>query len=213
MKRLLNRTVAPALGFVVICLVSLTLRVRVIGAEHWESRRNGRCIFTFWHSRIFYMPFHFRSLGNLHILVSPSADGDIIAGILRLFGMHTIRGSSFRHGVRALVALVKTIRKGASAAMIADGSRGPARIAQPGSIYLAKLTGVTILPIAFGAEKKKELKSWDRTVIPLPFSRINMAFGAPMDIPPDLSDDGIEKKRAELEAELNRLTALADSFA
>ncbi len=213
MKRFLNSTVVPWLAFLLVILISVTLRVRITGAEQMEYCRKNRYIIAFWHSRIFYMPYHFRFGKGLYALVSPSADGEIIAGILRLFGISSIRGSSFQHGRRALITLAKTVKKGGSAAMIADGSRGPANIAQPGSIYLAKLTGTPIIPITFGAEKKSNLNSWDRTLIPLPFSRINMVYGKPMIIPPDLSNDEIGKKQAELEAELNRLTAMADNFA
>ncbi|MBI5179276.1 MAG: lysophospholipid acyltransferase family protein [Nitrospinae bacterium] len=209
-KRLVNATAAPWLAYGLIQAVSRTLDARITGDAAFCQ--NNRHILAFWHSRIFYMPYYFRREKNLHALVSPSADGDIIAGALRRFGIFTVRGSSFQKGPASLVALAKRVRHGANAAMIADGSRGPARIAQPGSIYLAMLTGAPIVPIAFGAEKKRELGSWDRTLIPLPFSRVNMVFGAPMHVPRKLSEEEIEKNRLELEAAINRVTDMADRF-
>jgi lysophospholipid acyltransferase (LPLAT)-like uncharacterized protein len=211
--RIINGFVAPLLGYIWIYAVSLTLRVKKINAGESEEALKGSHIVAFWHGRIFYMPFHFRSEAkNICILVSPSGDGAIIDGILRLFGFSTVRGSSFQHGRRALIALARLVRKGMNGSMIVDGSRGPARIAQPGSVYLAKLTGATIVTVAFGAKNKREINSWDRTIFPLPFSRANLVFGKPLKIPQKLSDSELEEKRAELEAELNRITDLADKF-
>ena len=211
-KRILNGTVVPLLGFILILLTSLTVRVRVTGEETARLVDENSVILAFWHSRIFYMPWHFRWQSKWQILVSPSSDGDIIAGILMLFGFNRVRGSSFQSPTRALLALAKRVRKGASAAMIADGSRGPANVAQQGSAALAKLTGRPVVPIAFGAEKMKRLNSWDKTIIPLPFTRINMVYGNPVYVDRRAGEKELEEKRAELEKELNRITAIADSF-
>ncbi len=212
LKGLVNKTLAPFLGFWWIFITCLTLRVRVTGADIGEFAGKNPVILAFWHSRIFYMPYHFRFQGKWQILVSPSSDGDIINGILRLFGFKTIRGSSFKHGKRALITLARKVREGAGAAMIADGSRGPALKAQNGSIYLAKLTGKKIVPMAFGAKGAKNFNSWDKTLIPLPFSKVNMVFGKPITVENDADEEGIEKKRKELEYELNRITDIADAF-
>jgi hypothetical protein len=211
--RIINGLVAPLLGYLWIFAVSLTLRVKKINAGESEEALKKGHILAFWHGRVFYMPFFFRFEGRrLVSLVSPSGDGAIINGILRLFGYSTVRGSTFQHGRRALIALSRLVRKGSNAAMIVDGSRGPARIAQPGSIYLAKLTGATIVTVAYGAKSKVEVNSWDRTIFPLPFSRVNLVFGKPLEIPQKLTDAELEQKRAELETELNRITDLADRF-
>ncbi|MBI3580623.1 MAG: lysophospholipid acyltransferase family protein [Nitrospinae bacterium] len=211
--RIISGLVAPLLGYIWIYAVSLTLRVKKINAGESEEALKGSHILAFWHSRIFYMPFLFRSgAKRMCALVSPSGDGAIIAGILGLFGFHTVRGSTFQHGRRSLISLARLVRKGMNGAMIVDGSRGPARVAQPGSVYLAKLTGATIVTVAFGAKTKREINSWDRTVFPLPFSRVNVVFGKPLEIPQKFSDSELEEKRAELEAELNRITDLADKF-
>lgn len=212
MKRFINRSVAPFLGFGWILLTGPTLRVQVIGSENEELLKKDQVIAAFWHSRIFYMPYRFRWKSKWRILVSPSSDGDIINGILRLFGFSTIRGSSFKQGRSALITLSNKVKNGASAVMIADGSRGPARVAQMGSIYLGKLTGKPIVPMAFGAEKSKVLGSWDKTVIPLPFSRVKMVFGKPLLIDKNIDEKGLEIKRNELEEELNRVTDMADTF-
>jgi lysophospholipid acyltransferase (LPLAT)-like uncharacterized protein len=211
MRRVIG-TVVPLLGFLWIYLLSLTLRVKVID-EGGEKALNDRHVLAFWHSRIFYMPFYFRQeKSGIACLVSPSGDGGIIDGVLRFFGFSTVRGSTFQHGRRALIALARIVRGGKNAAMIADGSRGPARKAQLGSIFLAKLTGVKIIPIAYGAKRKYEINSWDKTIFPAPFSKANMVFGRPMEVPKDSTDADLETLRQELEAELNRITGIADKF-
>jgi len=211
--RIVNGVIAPLVGYVWIYLVSLTLRVKIIDGAQASAALKGGHILAFWHSRVFYMPYYFRFEGKaLLCLVSPSGDGAIIDGILRLFGFSTVRGSTFKHGRRALITLARRVRAGENAAMIVDGSRGPARKAQLGSIYLAKLTGALIIPTAYGAKSKFEVSSWDRTIFPLPFSRVNMVFGKPMEVPREISDDELEKFRAALEGELNRITDVADRF-
>ncbi len=211
-KRFLHKTLFPFLGFCWISLICLTLRVKVTGGENEDFVRKNGCILAFWHSRIFYMPYHFRWQKRWRILVSPSSDGDIINGILKLFGFSTVRGSSYKNPVRALVSLARKVKSGASAVMIADGSRGPANSAQSGSVAIAKLTGKLIVPIAFGAERKKNLRSWDKTILPLPFSRINMVFGDPIAVEKNADGRQVELKRLHLEKELNKITAIADRF-
>lgn len=211
--RIINGYIAPLLGFVWIVTVSLTLRVKKINAGDSERALEKSHILAFWHGRLFYMPYFFWARDRKYVsLVSPSSDGAIINGVLRLFGYATVRGSTFQHGRRALLALARRVKKGWNAAMIADGSRGPARKAQPGSLYLAKLTGATVMTVAFGAKNKLQVNSWDRTIFPLPFSRVNLVFGRPFEIPKKIDDEELEVKRAEMEAELNRITDLADRF-
>ncbi|GMT42592.1 MAG: lipoprotein [bacterium] len=211
-KKFFNKTVVPLLGFFWIFFTGLTLRVKVIGKENEDFVYKNGCVLAFWHSRLFYMPYHFRWQKRWRILVSPSSDGDIINGVLRLFGFYTVRGSSYKQPARALISLARKVKGGASAVMIADGSRGPANAAQPGSAALAKLTGRSIVPLAFGAEKNKRLNSWDKTVLPMPFSRVNMVFGKPIKVDKDSDDKQLELKRLELELELNKITGLADTF-
>ena len=212
LKRVFNRTVAPLIGFLWILLTCLTLRVTVIGREHGERADKESVVLAFWHSRLFYMPYHFRWQKKWRVLVSPSSDGDIIDGIMKLFGFFTVRGSSFKSPTRALLALAREMKKGASAAMVADGSRGPANTAQIGSVALAKLSGKPIVPAAFGAEKKKNLSGWDRTLLPRPFSRVTVVFGRPIAVEKHCDKKELEKKRIELEMELKRITNIADKF-
>ena len=211
-KRFLNRTVAPVIGFLWIYLTGLTLRVTVIGKEQAEFVHDNSVILALWHSRLFYMPYHFRRQKKWRVLVSPSSDGDIIDGVVKLFGFFTVRGSSFKSPTRALLMLSKELNKGEGVVMVADGSRGPANIAQIGSVALAKLTGKAVAPIAFGAERKKRLGNWDATLLPMPFTRVNMVFGRLIFVDRKSGEQELESARAELEKELKRITELADRF-
>lgn len=212
MKRVLNGVVAPFFVFWWIFLVSPTLRITRCGNGDTERHaREHPHVSVFWHSRIFYMTWHLAWRG-FDALVSPSSDGDIIANTLRLFGFHCVRGSSFKRGPRALLEMARRLGKGASVAMIADGSRGPALKAQSGAIYLAKLTGHKIAPIAWGAKWKGNIGSWDRTIFPLPFSPVRLVYGDLIEVSRDADNDTVEQKRAELERELLRITAVADDF-
>lgn len=123
-----------------------------------------------------------------------------------------MRGSSYKNPVRALVSLARKVQNGAGAVMVADGSRGPANFAQSGCVAIAKLTGRLIVPIAFGAERKKNLRSWDKTILPLPFSRVNMVFGEPIAVEKNSDASKLESKRLQLEGELKKITAMADAF-
>ena len=160
------------------------------------------------------MPHYFRWQKRWRVLVSPSGDGDFLDGILKWFGFLTIRGSSYKSPVRALLMLAKVLTKesGACVAMVADGSRGPVNVAQIGSVALAKLTGKLVVPVAFGAERKKNLGSWDATLLPMPFSKVNMVFGKPISVDKKCGDKELEASRKELEKELKRITELADRF-
>ena len=103
-------------------------------------------------------------------------------------------------------SLMKVLKQNQQIAIVADGSRGPRHKAQSGSLQLAARTGAPIIPISFDAHPKIELNSWDRFVLPLPFSRCTLDFGAPIFVQREEKKFALEKKQLELEETLNRLT-------
>jgi lysophospholipid acyltransferase (LPLAT)-like uncharacterized protein len=145
----------PALGYVAIRLVGLTLRLRILHCQRveafWGKGRN--VIVAFWHGRQLMMPLAYRGRG-LYILISEHRDGELIHRIVRWFGFKTVRGSTTRGGTRALRQLVRLGRTGADLAVTPDGPRGPRCVAQAGVVQLAKLTGLPIVPLTFAASKK-----------------------------------------------------------
>lgn len=209
LKRFVNRYIAPPIVFVALLLLGYTLRVRIVGAENDDIVKKKQCIIAFWHCHLMYLPFHFRWRWNIWLLVSTSADGEISRSVNRLFGIRSIMGSTYEKPGSSLLSLARKMKKGQSTALTIDGSRGPARKAQPGAVYLSKITQKPIVPIAIGAEKKKVLNSWDKTIIPLPFSRVNFVIGNPIMVDPKAKGDELDKKIEKLESELNRITELA----
>lgn len=208
MKKFLFNAVLPRLLYIVIYLWCITIRVRNQNPDAETHVRNipGRHILTLWHGRIFYLFYYLRRRPDYHLLISPSTDGDLLARLARLMGYSVIRGSTFKQAVPAARALIKVLRREDRIIIIADGSRGPRCKAQPGSIQLGGITGSPVIPMTFGADCKMVLNTWDRFVLPLPFTRCTVNFGSPLQIPSRPDEATVEEKRAELESALNRLT-------
>ena len=205
MKTLL-RSLLPAPAALLARAMCGTLRVRVLRPELEEAfRGRGRnVIYAFWHGHLLYLMYRYRGSG-VHILVSQSRDGEFLSRILGRFGLPAIRGSSTRGGRRSFLTLVRHMRGGGSAGIAPDGPRGPRHRAQPGIIGLARLSGVPILPVAVGARWKVEFRSWDRFLLPLPFSRVVVAYDDPVVVPSNADAELLEQKRQELEGKLLKL--------
>ena len=121
------------------------------------------------------------------------------------FGYGTARGSTSRGAVKALVQLKRGMAAGKPAAFTIDGPRGPARVAQPGAIWLAKATGNPIVPFHIESDRYWTANSWDRTMVPKPWARVAIAIGEPMEIDPRADEAAVEAGRLELESRLTSL--------
>lgn len=194
-----------ALGTPLIEALGGTYRWRHDGVAHLEAvQQSGRQpIFSFWHGRILAATLYFRDRGII-VITSENFDGEWIARIIRRFGYGTARGSTSRGGVRALVQLRRDMAAGHPAAFTVDGPRGPARVAQPGAVWLAGATGHPMVPFHIEASSFWTTKSWDRHQIPKPGSDIAIAIGAPIEVP-DTEEGTVETKRVELEHALGVL--------
>lgn len=182
-----------------------TCRLTIRDAHHFETAlAQGAVIVPFWHYSIFYILHHLRHYPGV-ALVSASSDGEFIARIAQRLDFATVRGSSHRQGVQALKGLLRAMKEGRHVGLVADGSQGPARRAQPGAIFLASKTGALILPMVWAADRCRIFDSWDRTVLPLPTARIVLRYGEPFNVPAGLDGEGVEHHRLLLEEELNRL--------
>ncbi len=212
MKKLLFNYVIPYLLFGVVYLWCMTLRSKNMNEEEENHFKNltGPYILTLWHGRIFYLFYYLRRHPDYFLLISPSEDGDLLARLARLMGYSVIRGSTYKKAVSAARSLIKVLRRNQRIIIIADGSRGPRCVAQPGSVQLAGITGAPIFPMTFGAKNKVVLNSWDKFVIPLPFTRCTLNFSSPISLPPKSSEQIIEEKRLELENALNRINKASD---
>jgi len=182
-----------------------TCRLTIRGQENFDAaREKGGVIAPFWHYSIIYLFHHLYRYGGV-VLVSASRDGEYVARTAERFGLEAVRGSSNRYGAGALKKMLKAMKTGKHLGIVADGSQGPARRFQPGAVYLASKTGAPILPMVWAADRYIAFNSWDLTVLPKLFSRIVLQYGQPMNIPPGLDSEGIEKYRLKVEQEMNTL--------
>jgi len=178
-----NRRVrALLLGFPLFLLIALwraTLRIRLVGREHRDAiERAGRPVLhAIWHQRMVVGILRFPYLGYV-TMASRSRDGDVIAGFLFWWGFRVARGSSSRGGGEALAGMIDVLRAGApGGALTPDGPRGPARRCKPGILRLAEAVDAPIMPVGASSARPRFLRSWDRYLLPMPFSRCAVVFG------------------------------------
>ena len=200
-------------GYPLINALGHTLRWRVEGWHHleaiWASGRQP--VMAFWHGRILPATFYFRRRGIV-VITSENFDGEWIARIIERFGNGTARGSTSRGAKRAMLRLVREMRAGHAAGFTVDGPRGPARVVQPGAVWLAGATGNPILPFHLEASSHWTMKSWDRTQIPKPFATVSLVIGEPIEVPGGLDEEGLERARADMQEKLLRLEAQATAL-
>ena len=174
------------------------------GARFEEVVRSGSPpILALWHGRILAATLYFRDRGVI-AMTSENFDGEWVARIMRRFGYGAARGSTSHGGARALAQLKRDMAAGHPAAFTVDGPRGPARVAQPGAVWLAGATGHAILPFHIEASKFWTVNSWDSHQVPKPGSDVAIAIGDPLRVP-DTSEATVERKLAELQQSLEAL--------
>ena len=201
-------------GYPLINALGHTLRWRVEGLQHFDAiAASGRQpVMAFWHGRILSATFYFRRRGIV-VITSENFDGEWIARIIERFGYGTARGSTTRGGLKAMLQLKRDLAQGKPAGFTVDGPRGPARVAQPGAIWLASATGNPVLPFHLEASSHWTMRSWDRTQIPKPFSTVALVVAEPLEVPREATDEQMESARLELERSLSALESRALTMA
>ncbi len=176
------------------------------GAEHLKAldAAGTAPILALWHGRILPATLYFRDRGVV-AMTSQNFDGEWIARLMRRFGYAQARGSTSRGGSRALIAMKRAIDEGRTVAFTVDGPRGPAKVAQPGAVWLAGATGHPILPFHIEASSHWTARSWDATQVPKPRATLAIAIGAPLHVPPELDAQALEAHREALQAALSGL--------
>ncbi len=202
-------------GFLAIKLIAPTLRWRVEveagGPEEIASVHTRPVIYTFWHRCVFCATYFWRDRG-IQVMTSSSFDGEYIARIIEKFGYGAVRGSSTRGGVRALLGMHTEIEAGRSVAFTIDGPRGPVYVAKPGAALLARNTGVAILPFYIASADPWTLRSWDRFIIPKPFSRAVVCVGKLIRVPADADSPALARYQAELQSALQDVRHRAEEL-
>ena len=194
----------PALVWPVIEFLGGTYTWKTIGAEYRDRLETAHqpYILAIWHGRILTTMLAWRDRG-LVSLISENFDGERIARVSAHFGFGAVRGSSSRGGARVLVQAKRQLESGHSLLITPDGPRGPARVAQPGAVWLAGATGCPILPVRVTASRFRTTRSWDQHLVPSPGATVTVMIGAPIEVPNDADAGTLEAKRLELENSLN----------
>lgn len=200
--------------WLLVKLVSLTIRYQVHDPHHvLKAGKLPLSIYCIWHNRVVLCVEIYRRFARppspargLAGMVSASKDGALLAAIFRCLGVRPVRGSSSRRGAQALRELNTAAEQGYDLAITPDGPRGPRYQVADGAVALAQLTGQPLLPASYRLSWKLTLKSWDRMLIPLPFSRCEVEIGEPFTVPRELSEEAREQYRQRLEQELRRIT-------
>lgn len=205
--RRLALALLPPLYKAVSGLLFATCRVREEGRPHYEALRHSGKPFlaAIWHYSLIYIIY--RMAGHEWVaMVSGSKDGEYIARLLHSMGFSTVRGSRHRGGVGALKGMLACVRdEGKNAAIVADGSQGPPRRVQAGVLLLAARSGAPILPVAWAADRTWSFRSWDKMLLPQPFARLHLCYGAPYLVPAGSGSEEMENHRQRLEEQLNAL--------
>ncbi|NOX25418.1 MAG: lysophospholipid acyltransferase family protein [Deltaproteobacteria bacterium] len=202
--------IVPVLYAILTKILFATCRVRRYGRQHYDGLllRQQPFVAAFWHYSIF-CTMQLIEGREWVAMVSGSADAEYVAKLLNRMGLSTVRGSRGKGGLRALRQMAAFMAAGKKAAIVADGSQGPALRVQAGAIYLASRTGAPILPFAWGADRYWSFHSWDRTVLPKPFARLALFYGEPMYVPAKLRAADLEACRLQLEERLGELYSRA----
>jgi lysophospholipid acyltransferase (LPLAT)-like uncharacterized protein len=199
--------IVPRIVWALLSVVGRTWRFKVIAEPGVvpvrEGKKAGPEIYCFWHQCVLPCAFYFRGSGAV-ILISQSFDGELITRILRLFGFDAVRGSSSRGGREGVLGLAQVIESGRTAIFTADGPRGPIYQTKMGPIKLAQMTGAPIGAFHLEPKSAREIRSWDRFLVPMPFTRICVSWGQWTKVPTDLPIDQFEAKRQELNATIER---------
>jgi hypothetical protein len=198
-------------AYFLIRLLGPTLRYQISFCKDGPQDLNfSPTIFVFWHRCILPACYAFRNR-KIAVMTSSSFDGEYIARIIELLGYRAVRGSSTRGGVRALLGMHTEIEEGRSVAFTIDGPLGPIYVAKPGPVLLARNTKVPIVAFYVAPQRAWTLKSWDRMLIPKPFSRVSVRTGAYIHVPESAGKEELEQLHATMQASLEKVQAQAEA--
>jgi lysophospholipid acyltransferase (LPLAT)-like uncharacterized protein len=209
-QRIILRIIITA-GYWFIRLIGPTLRVcvsREDGAQETVDQRP--LIVSFWHACMIPATYVCRDIG-VRVMSSNSYDGEYMGRIIRKFGFVAVKGSSTRNAVRALLGLRRALQEGWTVAFTLDGPRGPRRKVKPGPVALARSSGVPLSTFHMAVDRAWVLNTWDRLIIPKPFSRVLMRFGKLIPVPTDAPDEDLERYQQGLQESLDRVREFAEA--
>jgi hypothetical protein len=194
----------------ILHLLGWTWRIREVGRKDLgpKAKPNPPVLYSFWHETILTTAWHHRGCGSA-VMISSSRDGELIAQLSKKLGYLPARGSSTRGGREAAQALIETLKSGGNCAITPDGPRGPRRKVQPGVSMIPRHSGRSVVSIGFAAERCWRFKSWDRFMMPKPFSRCVFVYGEPIEMDPSKDASGDLQK---VQDEMDRVMAEAEGY-
>ena len=209
-QRIVLRLIIAA-GYGIIRLIGPTLRVCASFEEGAQKTLGDRpLIASFWHSCMIPSTYIFRNLG-IRVMSSNSYDGEYMGRIIHKFGYLAVKGSSSRNAVRALLGLRRALEEGWTVAFTLDGPRGPRHKVKPGPVALGRSSGIQLTVYHAAVDKAWVLNTWDRLVIPAPFSRVLVRVGKLITVPADASEEDLARYTEELQASLDRVCEFAET--
>lgn len=197
-------------GYWFIRLIGPTLRICFSQEEGGQTTLDQRpVVASFWHSCLIPATYIFGDFG-IRVMSSNSYDGEYMGRIIHKFGFVAVKGSSSRNAVRALLGLRRALEEGWTVAFTLDGPRGPRRRVKPGPAALARSSGMPMTMFHAAVDKAWVLNTWDKLMIPVPFSRVLVRFGKLIHVPEDASDEALERYTAALQTSLDRVVDFAE---
>lgn len=171
-----------------------------------------RSVFLLWHETLL-LPLTRYACPEVSTLVSKHADGQLLGTLIKTLGLSVVYGSTNRGGMQAVREIIRDVTGCRHLAITPDGPRGPRRVVQPGAVYIAAKTGMTLAPLGVAYRRPWRAKSWDRFAIPKPCTRAKVVSGRTFTVPPRVRTEDLERHAAEVQAELDRLTRIAEHWA
>jgi lysophospholipid acyltransferase (LPLAT)-like uncharacterized protein len=204
---LLYHYVLPYVGLFLVKILSSTYRLKIVDQcnERDCIEKDGSIIYASWHQRFFPGVTFFATRRPIAILISRSRDGEFASHVVDILGWQAVRGSSSKGGSAGLQKLKELARAGYKIGHIVDGPKGPFGVVKPGLLRIAQVSGMAIVPTITSSQRKWTFGSWDRFMVPKPFSRVIIRFGEPVYIPHDLDEDGFEEKRLHIGQRMKEL--------
>jgi len=192
--------IVPHLIHVIYLFLSRSIRWEYVG-QKFVPDHSRQFLLSFWHARMLMMPYGFRGWQG-YMLISDHRDGGFIADTMHLIGIKTVRGSSTHGGARALLRMIRKVRKeDCDLGITPDGPKGPREKVQLGTVQLAAKTGLPILPVCYATNRHWRISSWDRFYLPQPFSRGVFVFGAQLPVSADEPmNEALEKVQRGMDA-------------
>lgn len=204
----------PRAGLFLVKLISVTYRYRLVDTENERQAidTHGSAVYASWHQRFFPGITFFATRKPIAIMISQSRDGEMIARVVDILGWRSVRGSSSRGGVRALKEIRMLVREGYRIGHIVDGPQGPFGVIKPGLLTIAQFADAPIVPVIISAQRRWIFNSWDRFMVPKPFSRIFIRFAPPIPVPRRLEAEAFESLRRDIEKQIKELYDQTDNW-